>query len=154
MRASCLDKKTISLLRASLDKAGEKLKVAPTLFKNGSYEDAVSRAYYSAFHAAQALLLTEGLNASTHQGLVNLFGLHLVKTGKFDKKFGRYLANLKDDRETSDYEVYSTIDRKAAKQAVQEAKEFLKTAKEYLLPFLDMRFLGWDNDKDAAYDKL
>ena len=62
--------------------------MAEKLLKSGDYEDSVSRAYYAVFHAAQGVLLTEGLAAATHQGLMNLFGLHMVKTGKLDKKFG------------------------------------------------------------------
>lgn len=131
-----MDKETTSLLRGSLEKARAKLQVAERLLKDGLDEDAVSRAYYAVFHAAQAALLTEGLTANTHQGLVNLFGLHLVKTGKFDKKFGKHLANLKDDRETSDYEIYSTIDREVAERSVAEAKEFVAAAEQYVQRFL------------------
>ena len=131
-----MDKKTGALLKGYLEKSKDKFRVAEKLLKDGSFEDAVSRAYYSAFHAAQAVLLTEGLSAETHQGLVNLFGLHLVKTGKFEKKFGRFLANLKDDREASDYEVYSAIDRETAEHAIEEAREFLSAAESYLKSFL------------------
>ena len=127
-----MDKKTQSLIQGYLDKSREKLSVANTLFQSRNYEDAVSRAYYSAFHAAQALLLTEGLTADTHQGLVNLFGLHFVKTGKLNRKFGKFLANLKDDRENSDYEIFSGIDKETAEQAVSEAKEFLEASEKFL----------------------
>jgi hypothetical protein len=130
-----LDKKTVSLLKAYLEKSEKKLQVAQTLLKNRDYDDAVSRAYYCAFHAAQAVLLTEGLTANTHQGVVNLFGLHFVKTGKLDTKFGKFLANLKDDRENGDYEIYSAIDQETANQAVREAKQFLQAAKKFLSPY-------------------
>lgn len=126
----------MSLLKGSLEKAREKLRAASELLRDGFDEDAVSRAYYAAFHAAQAVLLTEGLTASTHQGLVNLFGLHLVKTGKFEKRFGKSLANLKDDRESGDYEIYSGIDRETAEQAVREAQEFVDAVQQYLVPWL------------------
>ena len=134
-----MDKKTDTLLKGYMEKSNDKLRVAEKLLVGGDLEDAVSRAYYAAFHAAQAILLTEGLSADTHQGLVNLFGLHLVKSGKFEKKFGKYLANLKDDREAGDYEVYSAIDQETAKTAVQEAREFLQAAENYLKPFLQSR---------------
>lgn len=127
-----MDKKTATLVQGYLAKSGEKLRVAQGLLQRGEYEDAVSRAYYSVFHAAQAVLLTEGLSASTHQGLVNLFGLHMVKTGKFANKFGKYLSNLKDDRENSDYEIFSGVDPETAKLAVKEAEEFLAAAEQYL----------------------
>lgn len=131
-----MDKSTASLLRGSLDKSRQKVRVAEQLFRSGEYEDAVSRAYYSAFHAAHAVLLTEGLTADTHQGLVNLFGLHFVKPGKFSRQFGKFLANLKDDRESSDYEIYSSVDQETAKRAVEEAKTFLSAVEAYLKNFL------------------
>ena len=130
-----MDKETEILLQGLLEKSQKKLQVAQKLLQEGDLDDAVSRAYYCVFHAAQAVLLTEGLSAGTHQGLVNLFGLHLVKTGKFEKRFGKYLANLKDDRENGDYEVYSAIDLETAECAVREATEFLKTTEEYLKSF-------------------
>ncbi|HLD50015.1 MAG TPA: HEPN domain-containing protein [bacterium] len=127
-----MDKKVSILIQAYLEKSQQKLRVAGILLKNADYEDAISRAYYSAFHAAHAVLLTEGLDPATHQGLVNLFGLHFVKTGKFERKMGKYLTHLKDDRESSDYEVYSSVDAATAKHALKEAREFLAASKKYL----------------------
>jgi uncharacterized protein (UPF0332 family) len=115
-----------------MDKAEGKWKVANKLLNSGDYDDAVSRAYYAVFHAAQALLLTEGEKAETHKGVVTLFGLLFIKTGKFKRDLGKYLANLKDERESGDYEVFSYIDQETAETAVEEAKEFLKEAQDYL----------------------
>ena len=63
---------------------------------------------------------------------MTLFGLLFVKTGKFKKNLGKYLANLKDDRESSDYEVFSYIDKETAETAVMEAEEFIRESKRYL----------------------
>lgn len=120
------------LINGYIQKAEKKLEVAEKLLKSEDYEDAVSRAYYAVFHAAQALLLTEGERAETHKGLVTLFGLLFVKTGKFSRDIGKYLANLKDNRESGDYEVFSFIDKETAETAVAEAKTFLKEGKLYL----------------------
>ncbi|OGB89653.1 hypothetical protein A2625_05935 [candidate division WOR-1 bacterium RIFCSPHIGHO2_01_FULL_53_15] len=127
-----MDKKTEELIRGYLAKAEEKLVSVKNLIADGSYDDAVSRAYYAAFHAASALLLSEGLTADTHSGLVNLFGLHFVKSGKFDKKFGKYLSTLKENRENGDYEVFSAIDKETADSASVEAEAFVKEMKRYL----------------------
>ncbi len=126
-----MDDTTKKLIVGYIQKAENKLKVAKKLFKSRDYEDAVSRAYYAVFHAAQALLLSEGEKAESHKGVVTLFGLLFVKAGKFEKNIGKYLANLKDDREMGDYEVFSYIDIKTAKTAINEAKEFIKAAKSY-----------------------
>jgi len=127
-----LDKETSSLIKGYIEKAKDKLKIAASLLDDGAYDDAVSRAYYAAFHATSAVLLTEGLSTDTHRGLINLFGLHFIKTNKIGKKYGRYLSNLKDDRETGDYEVFSTIDETVAKKAIVEAKEFVSAIERYL----------------------
>jgi uncharacterized protein (UPF0332 family) len=67
-----LDSTTKDLIKAYLEKADQKLAVARRLLASFDHDDAVSRAYYAAFHAVHALL------------------------------------NLKDDRETADYESVKT----------------------------------------------
>lgn len=123
---------TKALVQGYIQKAEKKREVAERLFNSGDYEDAVSRAYYAVYHMTQALLLTEGERAETHKGAVTLFGLLFVKTGKFGKNIGKYLANLKDDRESGDYEIFSYIDREGAETAIHEAREFLKAGRLYL----------------------
>jgi len=131
-----LDLVAKELIKGYLEKAERKLKVAEKLLRSDDYEDAVSRAYYAVFHAVQALLLTEGERAGTHKGVVTLFGLLFVKTGKFKKDLGKYLANLKDERESGDYEVFSYIDRETAETAIEEAKEFIRETQAYLKDIL------------------
>jgi uncharacterized protein (UPF0332 family) len=132
-----LDKATKELIKGYIQKSEKKLIVAKKLLVSGDYEDAVSRAYYSVFHAAQALLLSEGEKAESHKGVVTLFGLLFVKTGKFDRNLGKYLANLKDDRESGDYEVFSYIDAETAEAATTEAEEFIKEAAKYLKKYTE-----------------
>ena len=55
---------------------------AELLLAAGQRADAVSRAYYAAFHYARALLLTLGEEARTHGGLDRLVQRDLVRTGK------------------------------------------------------------------------
>lgn len=121
------------LLKSYLEKAERKLKVTERLLESNDYGNAISRAYYAVYQAAQALLLTEGQRAEDHKGVVTLFSLLFVKTGKFSKNLGKYLSNLKDDREASDYEVFSYIDHETAEEAVKEAREFIVEAKKYLM---------------------
>ncbi len=45
---------------------------------------------------------------------------------------GKYLANLKDERESGDYELFSYIDRETGETAIEEAKEFIKETQAYL----------------------
>jgi uncharacterized protein (UPF0332 family) len=127
-----LDRPTQELIRSYLAKARDKVRVARELRDRREWDDAVSRAYYAAFHAAQAALLTEGQRADTHRGMVIPFGLLLVKTGKFDRRWGKFLANLKDDREAGDYDPLSYVDEETAHRAVREAEEFVAHVERYV----------------------
>jgi uncharacterized protein (UPF0332 family) len=127
-----LDRATRELIRGYLAKARDKARVARELCERGDWDDAVSRAYYAAFHAAQAALLTEGQRADTHRGLVTLFGLLLVRSGKLDRRWGKFLANLKDDREAGDYDPVSYVDEATAHDAVVEAEEFVGAIERYI----------------------
>lgn len=138
-----MDSASQELIRGLVAKARAKLTAAEDWLAQDKYFDEIaSRCYYAAFHAAQVLLLTEGLTADTHQGIVSLFGLHFAKTAKVNVRLGRYLNNLKDDRESGDYDVYSGIDRSDAEHAVQEAREFLAEAERYLQPYLSSETLS------------
>lgn len=106
--------------------------MARHLLEREEWDDAVSRAYYAAYHAGQAALVTEGQRAETPRGLITLFGLLLVRTGKFEKRWGKFLANLKDDRETSHYEALSWIDEVTARRAVKEAEAFVEAVCRYV----------------------
>ena len=115
-----------------LDAARNKLDSAEILFKHSKYDDSISRAYYAVFHCAQVLLVSLGIKAESHAGVRQLFGLHFIKKGKFDKKFGRYLKNLKDERENGDYGIFTLIEKKDAQEALKEAEEFIKVTEKYL----------------------
>jgi len=49
-----------------------------------------------------------------------------------DRRWGKFLANLKDDRETSDYDPMSYIDEATARRAVAEAEEFVEAVDRYV----------------------
>ena len=127
-----MDSPTRALIRSYLAKARDKARVARELRDRGDWDDAVSRAYYAAFHAAQAALRTEGQRADTHRGVVVLFGLLLVRTGKLDRRWGKFLANLKDDREAGDYDPLSYVDEETAGRAVTEDEAFVDAVAQYV----------------------
>jgi uncharacterized protein (UPF0332 family) len=124
-----VDDELRSRITARLDKAQRKMRAAELLLRGGEIEDAISRAYYAAYHAAQALLLSVGLSPRTHEGTVTLFGLHFVQTGRVDRRLGRALARAREDRENGDYADVSFFDEEDARRAIREAGELLALAR-------------------------
>lgn len=106
--------------------AKKRIHSAEILLKQKEYRDAVSRAYYAFFDAASALLLTEGLVAKSHAGLLTLFGLHFVKKGKIEPEFARLFRKAKEAREEADYEVYKEFSKSETERIIKTAKEFIK----------------------------
>lgn len=120
------------LIRGQIGKAEEKLQAARSLLAAGFIDDAISRAYYSIFHAASTVLLAEGITVESHRALVAMFGLHLVQSGKIGRRFGRILSRLKDERETGDYDVFSAFEREDTQKALEDAEAFLRKMRRYL----------------------
>ncbi len=123
---------TAELVKSQIAKSAEKLDAARMLLNQNFRDDAISRAYYSMFHAASASLLAEGITAESHSALKSLFGLHLVKTGKVAREFGRMLTNVKDARENGDYDIFTDFTKADAQQAIDNAEAFLAEMKRLL----------------------
>ena len=90
-------------IAAELGRSDESLRAAVVLLEAGLLHDAESRLYYSAYHAAVALLLTQGLEPRSHTGVANLLGLHFVKTGRLNAGDARLFARLQKYRVEADY---------------------------------------------------
>jgi uncharacterized protein (UPF0332 family) len=115
-----------------MQRARGMLAAARDTLRLGHLETAVSRAYYAVFHAAEAALRLEGEEPRTHQGVKNLFGLLLVKTGKVPRHLGRILGELKNDREEGDYSLFPTLAADDAEAAVRNAEQFVAEIAAYL----------------------
>lgn len=88
-------------IRVSLDKASKTFLEADEggFFVSG----AVSRLYYFLLHNVRALLLSEGLEPKTREGVLRVFSLHFIKEGLFEPKASHLSARLMKYREEADY---------------------------------------------------
>jgi uncharacterized protein (UPF0332 family) len=56
-------------VQANLERSETSIQAARVLLSTGYFDFAASRAYYSAFYAASAILLAEGLEFNSHTGV-------------------------------------------------------------------------------------
>lgn len=115
-----------------LERAREDLQFAEDVLKTTLPERAASDAYYAMFHAAEALLLSIGLEMSSHSATHSSFGVHFAKTGKLDPKLHRYLVDAFNARLTTDYDVTVKLGLEDVREILTQAKEFVAAAEEYL----------------------
>ncbi|MBI3203410.1 MAG: HEPN domain-containing protein [Polyangiaceae bacterium] len=88
---------------AELSAGKDALRVARACLDIGIVRDAMSRAYYGAFHAARALLLLDGIEPKTHAGVLRMLSEHWVQTGRLEPRFGLALTRLQAYRQAADY---------------------------------------------------
>lgn len=119
------------------EKAEEALREARVLFEKELPGGAISRAYYAAFHAGKAMLLTEGIEVRSHEALGRLFSLHFVKTKRLDVRYSRILSKAQKFREEADYSSEYTFTPKDAEERLQEVTEFLTTVKKQIAALQD-----------------
>ncbi len=119
-------------LRRMAAKSQKALQTAKNNLRDGDYESACSKAYYSVFHIMQAALLTKGLSYSKHSGVISGFSLHFVKAGIFPKDFSRRIRQLMQDREIGDYSYFLTIAKDKAEEDIHSAEEIIEQVMLYL----------------------
>jgi uncharacterized protein (UPF0332 family) len=106
---------------ANLQRAEVSIQAAIELKAKGYYDFVASRAYYAAFYAATALLLSEELEFSKHSGVIASIHGRFVKTGKLDTKHGRDLNWLFELRGVGDYGATIHVSEQDADKAVEVA---------------------------------
>jgi len=113
-------------------KAQTFLRTAERTLSDGDYDSCASRCYYAMFCIAEAALLTKGLRASTHKGVISLFGQNFVKTGVFEGPMGRTLNYAYDTRIVGDYGVTASVTQEEAEDLLDAARDFIQKVRTYL----------------------
>lgn len=113
-----------------LDQAEEEFNAANLLFDKGFYREAISRAYYSMFHAAQALLLIKKIYPKSHKGVIQKFGEEFVKPGLLERKMGHILSQAESMRLKADYDVGVKIAKDECEEILENCEFFISQIKE------------------------
>ncbi len=118
------------------DKAEERLRAAHLLLQQGFYEEAVSVAYYATLWAARALLLTEGAETRTHEGVRTMLGLYFIRTGRLPQEVGRLFTRRLDDRMNADYSDVNFLSSEDAEEAIEQAERFMDAVRPLVESYL------------------
>jgi uncharacterized protein (UPF0332 family) len=107
---------------ALLAKAERTLAAAKNGLTHDFYDDASSRAYYAAFHAASAALADRGLFFSSHGQTLGAFNKEFIHKGSSPAEAFQMLRRLFEHRQIGDYSATVSIDRQTAEQDVADAQ--------------------------------
>ena len=119
-------------LKGMLAKANGKLAAARRELKSGTPDEAVSRAYYAAYHAISAVLASQGCAFSSHAQTLGGFNARFVRTGLFPKDTTRILHRLFENRQTADYDWTVVVELESARRDVKDAAKLVAACRDYL----------------------
>ena len=117
---------------AYLEKARASLDAATLLLNQGFQDFSASRAYYSMFYAAEALLLSRGMSFPKHSAVVAAFGKEFAKTKLLPVEMHEHLREAEGSRLVSDYDIIEHISEERVRAHLAHAAEFLRTAERFL----------------------
>lgn len=93
------------------------------------------------FHAGRAVLTLLGVKVESHGGLKTMFGLHVIRSGHAEERFGRILNKLHDFRQAGDYDALTFFEPAEVEQALDQAEDFV-TRMERVVERLNAQSIG------------
>jgi len=121
-----------ALVQYRIERALQTLQEAEYMTDGGYYNAAVNRLYYACYYAASALLIANGIEASSHSGVKTMLSLHFVKPGLLELEHGATFGNLFDKRHSSDYDDFIYCDLATLNFLTPRAKAFVDAIEELI----------------------
>lgn len=115
-----------------LEKANKTYKQAFDSIPLGYWEMTGNRLYYAAYYAVSALLLQKGLTVQTHSGIIQMLGLHFVKTGLLDKNLGSLYGKLFSLRQKSEYDDTFDLTENDVMPLVEPTKKLIEEVSQLI----------------------
>src|SRR5438876_1898723 len=115
----------------NLARSRREIEAARLLAEGDFAAQAVSRAYYAAFYAAELALGSLEESRSKHSGVIAAFGKLVVREGGLDEPIGRILRSLFEQRNAVDYGE-ADPSREDAELSIRDAQRFVDAVESWL----------------------
>jgi len=131
MNRSLTPEQRTSIVRCRMENAENTLAEVAVHRENGFYNTAVNRLYYACYYAATAILVANGIEVKSHDGVRMNLGKHIVQTGILSPELGRYFSRLFSKRSTGDYDDFFNHSLETVDELIPDAKLFIQTIKDW-----------------------
>lgn len=126
------DQERADIVDYRFENAENTLKEVLVHCSNGYYNTAVNRLYYACYYAAAALLIANGIETKSHDGVRQMLGKEFVLTGKLSPEMGKFYSFAFSKRSTGDYEDFITHTESTVLEMYPKAEEFISFVKALL----------------------
>jgi len=122
------------LANLRLDRSRELLVESKDLLKKGSYKSANNRAFYAIEKSIKALLATEQVEVTTHNGALKQFNLIFIYkgSGTFTQEDYQKVARAEQIRNASDYDDFYLASKEETRQQVENAEYLVNKIEQYI----------------------
>ena len=90
------------------------------------WDTIANRLYYAAYYAVTALLIQNGIQVQTHQGVKRMFGYHFIMQNKIDSKYASLYSRLFSMRQTGDYDDNFDLTEEDVLQYIAPTEELIE----------------------------
>lgn len=115
----------ISIVQYRMQNAHDTLNEVAVHKEHGFYNTAVNRIYYACYYAASALLIANGIEVKSHDGVRQKIGQQFVLNGLLSSEMGRFYSRAFSKRSTGDYEDFITHDASTVDGLLPDAMAFV-----------------------------
>ena len=124
------DQERKDIVRYRMENAMDTLAEVDVHIQNQFYNTAANRLYYACYYAVSALLIANGIATKSHDGVIQMFGVHFIRTGVFPAHYGKYYSQLFKERQTGDYEDLFNHDKESVAELYPKAKDLVSAVKD------------------------
>ena len=103
------DEERLALVKRRIERAYETWEETKGIVEAGYWLAAANRMYYACYYLTTALLISRGIEANTHTGVIRMLGLYFVSKGLIPSDMGRYYSQLFEMRQNGDYDDWMMI---------------------------------------------
>ena len=121
-----------SLMTNRMNRALETCEDTQCIINNKFWYAAANRMYYACYYMTTALLIKQGYSASTHSGVIRLFGQYFVSTGVVSREMGRLYSKVYELRQSGDYDDWISIGEEDILPLVAYVDEYLTALKRLI----------------------
>ena len=98
------DEERKALVERRIERAYETWEKTKEIVNSELWLAAANRMYYACYYLTTALLVSHGIDATTHTGVIRMLGMHFVSQGFVSKEMNRYYGRLFELRQNGDYD--------------------------------------------------
>ncbi|MFC2080408.1 HEPN domain-containing protein [Bacteroidota bacterium] len=120
------------LISYRISRAKETLADAKILAENNRWNSAINRLYYASYYAISALLLSEDLSSTTHNGTKSMFSEYFINTNKIPKELGKIYSQLFTWRQKGDYDDLFDFDKQSVQPYFEPVDELISKIEKLL----------------------